>query len=113
MNQNGVIFGALTVGFLVYVTIKGELPQYVSVFTKSSKKNNANTKQLEPGAPSLTIDSSGFGNSYYNLAGASNPADLLFGNVTGHYWNGMPSYNTAQGLLGQAQANVNSGAAGL
>lgn len=31
MSQSGKILGALSVGFLVFVTIKGELPAYASV----------------------------------------------------------------------------------
>lgn len=30
-NQSGVIFGYLAVGFLVYITLKGELPIYAGL----------------------------------------------------------------------------------
>jgi hypothetical protein len=32
MSQNSVIFAALVIGFIVYITIKGELPAYVALF---------------------------------------------------------------------------------
>jgi hypothetical protein len=32
MSQTSVIFGALLVGFIVYVTSRGQLPQYLAIF---------------------------------------------------------------------------------
>lgn len=29
MNQSGIIFAALAVAFVVFITVKGELPQYL------------------------------------------------------------------------------------
>ncbi len=48
MSQNSVIFGALFVGFLVYITIRGSLAKYVSVFTTK------NTNNTSPGTAPLT-----------------------------------------------------------
>lgn len=31
MNQSTIIFGALIFGFIMFVTVKGELPQYLAV----------------------------------------------------------------------------------
>lgn len=35
MSQSSIIFGALFIGFLVYVTMKGQLKAYAAVFTGS------------------------------------------------------------------------------
>ena len=31
MNQSGSIFAALVIGFIVFVTVRGELPKYLQV----------------------------------------------------------------------------------
>lgn len=31
MNQTGIIFGCLVIGFIVFVTMRGELPDYLEV----------------------------------------------------------------------------------
>jgi hypothetical protein len=33
VSQNSVIFAALVIGFIVYITIKGRLPAYLALFT--------------------------------------------------------------------------------
>lgn len=33
MRQSTVIFGTLLLGFVIYVTIRGQLPAYMSIFT--------------------------------------------------------------------------------
>ena len=35
MKQSGVIFGSLTIAFVVYITMKGHLPQYLALITGS------------------------------------------------------------------------------
>jgi hypothetical protein len=32
MNQTSIIAGALVIGFIVFITVRGELPQYLGVF---------------------------------------------------------------------------------
>jgi hypothetical protein len=32
MSQTSLIAGALVIGFVVFITIKGELPAYIAVF---------------------------------------------------------------------------------
>ena len=41
MSQTSIIFGALIVGFIVYVTIKGRLPMYAAVLFGGVKGTNA------------------------------------------------------------------------
>jgi len=33
MSRTSVIFGALVIGFIVFITTKGELPKYLALFT--------------------------------------------------------------------------------
>ena len=33
MSQTSLIAAGLVIGFIVFITIKGELPQYIAVFT--------------------------------------------------------------------------------
>lgn len=33
MNQTNIIVGAIMVGFFVFVTVKGELPDYLAIYT--------------------------------------------------------------------------------
>lgn len=46
MNQSGVIFGALIVGFLIYITLKGELSTYAGLLLLPPKGSGtvSNTK---------------------------------------------------------------------
>lgn len=37
MSQNNWIFGLLLLGFVIYITSRGELPQYLAVFTPKAK----------------------------------------------------------------------------
>jgi hypothetical protein len=30
-NQSGVIFGAVVIGFIVYIVLRGQLPQYLAL----------------------------------------------------------------------------------
>lgn len=41
MQQSNVIFGALTVAFIVFVTLRGELPEYLSLLRGSSSLASA------------------------------------------------------------------------
>jgi len=35
-SQSNIILGAITLGFIVFITVKGELPAYAAIFTTSS-----------------------------------------------------------------------------
>jgi hypothetical protein len=37
VNHSNTIFGALILGFMLYVTVKGELPKYLAVLGLGSK----------------------------------------------------------------------------
>lgn len=39
MDQSSVIFGALIIGFVVFVTMRGELPKYFAVFIGGSSSS--------------------------------------------------------------------------
>lgn len=42
MPQNSIVFGALAIGFVVYITIKGRLPAYLALFyTRQAAPSNA------------------------------------------------------------------------
>jgi hypothetical protein len=43
MSQTSVIFGALLVGFVVYVTSRGQLPAYLAVLGFGGSSSNAST----------------------------------------------------------------------
>lgn len=40
MNQGNVVFGALFLGFMIYITMKGELSTYMGFFIPSSSSTN-------------------------------------------------------------------------
>jgi hypothetical protein len=41
MSQSSLIFGALFIGFLVFITMKGQLPQYAAIFWGASNTGSA------------------------------------------------------------------------
>lgn len=50
MQQSSIIFGALFIGFLLYVTARGRLPAYVSLFWKGGTGNaGIGNQNLAPG----------------------------------------------------------------
>lgn len=61
MSQSSVIAFALLVGFIVFITIKGELTQYLNVLGINLNQSGANQQQQSasaaapslPGLPSL------------------------------------------------------------
>jgi hypothetical protein len=64
MSQTSVIFAALLVGFIVYVTSKGQLPQYLAVmgFGNTSSSSNTTSNTATTTAPSLSSDLQNYGN---------------------------------------------------
>lgn len=52
MPQSNVIAGALLIGFVVFITVKGELPEYIGLFT---------LKRKEPKHAKGHVDSNGGG----------------------------------------------------
>ena len=110
MSQNSVIFAAFFIGFLIYVTLRGRLAQYVGLFWKpgqtlgvvpsGSQGTNIPPGQTLPAMPSYSDYINGlpsFDNStisrYYRM-------------VSGYNWSGLPTYNTLTGFNNQAQQNV-------
>jgi hypothetical protein len=59
MPQTGILFAAICLGFVVYVTTKGELPAYLKVFfgatsgntTQTSAAQNTSATVSSPSAP--------------------------------------------------------------
>lgn len=58
MNQSSVIFGALFVAFLVFITLRGELPTYAG-FLLSTPKGGATPpvgKQADNSGSGVSVD---------------------------------------------------------
>lgn len=53
-NQSGVIFGAIFVGFVIYITLKGELPIYAGLLLLSPPSSGG-TQSATSGATVSTI----------------------------------------------------------
>lgn len=51
MRQSTLIFGALIFAFVIYITMRGQLPAYVDLFRKSS---GASAPVTPPAAASVT-----------------------------------------------------------
>lgn len=67
VSQTGVIFWALFVGFVVYVTIKGRLPLYINViYAKAPASATGNTATLTQ--PQVDTLHSGAGSGLPGLA---------------------------------------------
>lgn len=64
MNQSSIIFGALLVGFVVYVTTKGHAPAYAAVLFGKVQGNTDASK-----AASSSGGSSGSGSSPLDMLG--------------------------------------------
>ena len=54
MRQSSIIFGALFVAFIVFITVRGELPNYIGVlFPKSGGSSGASSGDLLGSAGSM------------------------------------------------------------
>ena len=79
MPQGSIIFFGLLIGFIVYVTDKGELGSYLSVFGLKSLPSNqgggivatANTIPEQSGSSSLSLSSGGSGGVQLGAGGTS------------------------------------------
>lgn len=58
MPQSNLIFGALAVAFVVFITTRGSLPVYMSVLFGTAKTQSDN-KPAENSAPSTANDAMG------------------------------------------------------
>lgn len=71
MSQTSIIFGALLIGFVVYVTLKGELAAYANILFGASPSNAG---VLGAQAPANTAAPSNlFGGNAAFLSGVSIP----------------------------------------
>lgn len=43
MSQSSVIAGALVIAFLMFITVRGELPQYIDLFTVKRRPQKTKT----------------------------------------------------------------------
>jgi hypothetical protein len=87
VTQSNVIAGALLGGFLVFITTRGELPEYIRLFTKKRETQGSSdgkgdggsffgidvpfiNKKTEKNAEDKAIDAVGnyFGGEYYQAA---------------------------------------------
>jgi hypothetical protein len=73
MSQSSIIFGALFVGFLVYITMKGELQAYAAVFKGTASTGNSVTSPIASSAPAQALNSGvqTINSMESNLVGAS------------------------------------------
>lgn len=49
MQQSNVIFGAILIAFIVFITVRGELPAYLSLLRGSSNGQDDTTGSLSAG----------------------------------------------------------------
>lgn len=119
MSQTSVIFGALVIGFIVYITTKGRLPAYVATLwaTAPSSTNagaggtpvsSMDTGQLAqaanlPGMPAFS--------TYQDTLPSMDQGIVAAGQATftGFYPSGLPSYSELAGFNRDASTNVLNG----
>jgi hypothetical protein len=90
MSQSSIIFGALFIGFLVYVTMKGQLKAYGAIFTGSAAStSNAMSPIAATPSPATTT--------------TSNPSNL----VTGRSDDQIGTFLTSMGLGNLLQGGGN------
>jgi hypothetical protein len=46
VRQSTIIFGTLLAAFVIYITLRGQLPDYLALFTKAAP-SNTETKEAE------------------------------------------------------------------
>jgi hypothetical protein len=83
MTQSNIIAGALVGGFIVFITVRGELPDYIGLFTKKRTSTKGGkkgsffgldipglSKKDEKNAEDEGIDAVGtaIGGDYYRIA---------------------------------------------
>ncbi len=57
MSQSNLIFGILLFAFIVYITSRGQLPDYISLFTsKGSGEHTTASKSTSTGSKSKGVD---------------------------------------------------------
>lgn len=68
MRQSNVIFAALLFAFIVYITVRGQLPSYLALFTRKGSEAN--------GKGSSTASASNTPTSSQSQSGSS-PSDTI------------------------------------
>ncbi len=77
MSQSTVIVGAVVLAFLMFITVKGELPEYIGLFTLQRGKTYLRKEQasFDPGnALALGDELLGLWDGYASSGGTSNDA---------------------------------------
>lgn len=70
MRQSTIIFGSLLLAFVIYITLRGQLPSYLGLFTgkgSSSTANTNNSGSTETTDKSTTDKATGFAKSLSTL----------------------------------------------
>ena len=111
MSQNSIIFLALFLGFLIYITLRNRLASYVSLFWKAGQSLGSVPSSATGGAsgnPALQLPPMPSAASYINgLPGFDNSIPGQYYRMfSGYNWSGLPTYGTLTGFNAQAQQNV-------
>lgn len=91
MNQTSIIAGSLIVAFFVFITVRGELPYYMAVFTGSSpapgKATNAGSFSFGSGPTDIGVNvggvNVGYGSTGRDTGMSPLGSDSLFGVTSG------------------------------
>lgn len=81
MRQSNVIFGTLLLAFIVYITMRGQLPGYLDLFTKKNAPKSSSSTS--------SSSSSGTGGILGKLAGS-----LLGGGSDNSFIQGLQSFSS-------------------
>lgn len=119
MTQTSVIFGALVVGFIVYITTKGRLPAYVATLwatapnSGTASAGNTPVSSMNTGQLAQTAGLSGMPafSTYQDTLPSMDQGIVPAAQATfsGFYPSGLPSYSTLAGLQQTASLNVLNG----
>lgn len=66
MKQSSVIFGALGFGFIIYITLRGHLGDYINLFSGSSSESEKTEESDQKPANEIKIDKTG--NFFYDTS---------------------------------------------
>lgn len=78
--QSGLIVGALALGFVFYVTAKGELPNYLTIFGVGANVSQGSAQSSPFSTTSTLAQNFGVPSSIANLGTPFLPGPSSFGN---------------------------------
>ena len=104
MSQSSILFGGLFLGFIVYVTLKGQLPAYEQVLWGQVSNSTATAGSSVQSSQQAQQTASSVNSVFGSAIGSNQPATASniitgqsgdqIGTTLTSIWNNMKSFNT-------------------